>query len=148
MNIILDKKIKTIAHNEIVTVKANTLGTRVAEIFESKLIHHLPVVDDKGEPIGIISLGDYRQLQHHFTRFKVGGSQAENSKLLNSLLAKEIMTENPVCLEEDDTLWDAIDIFKENKIHSIIICKDKKVSFILTPIDILKHVVEPALIQK
>lgn len=148
MNIILDKKIKTIAHNEIITIGPDTLGTRVAEIFESKLIHHIPVVNENGVAIGIISLGDYRQIQHHFTRFKVGDSQSENEKLLNSLLAKEIMTPDPICLEEDDTLWDAIDIFKENKIHSIIICKDKKVSFILTPIDILKHVVEPALIQK
>lgn len=148
MNVILDKRISSIAKDTVITVKEDTLGTKIAEIFETKEVHHLPVINDVNEAIGIISLGDYRQLQHHFTRFNLEKSIEENHKLLNSLLAKEIMTPDPVCLEINDSLGDAIDIFIQNKIHSIIICKDKKVQFILTPVDILKYVVEPALLQK
>ena len=57
------------------------------------------------------------------------------------------MTPNPVCLDIQGTLGDAIDIFKSNKIHSVIICNNKKVVGIITPVDILKYVVEPALLQ-
>ena len=148
MNLIIDKKIRCITHKNAITVSPNTLGTEIAKIFESSNIHHLPIVNDLNEPIGIISLGDYRQLQHHFTRFKLKSSIRENNKLLSSLLAHEIMTKDPVCLDVDDTLGDAIDIFVKNEIHSIIICKNGKVNSILTPVDILKFVVEPALIQK
>jgi len=148
MNVILDKKLRTITKDEAFTLSGNTLCTEVAEVFEKKDLHHIPIVDDNNEAIGIISLGDYRQLQHHFTRFELQSSIEENNKLLSSLLAHEVMTKNPVCLELEDTLADAVDIFIENKIHSIIICNNKKVVGIITPVDILKHVVEPAILQK
>jgi acetoin utilization protein AcuB len=147
MNVILNKQIKTINKGDVKTITPNTSGTEVAELFETSNVHHLPVVDENNEAIGIISLGDYRQLQHHFTRFNLGVSVKENEKFLKSLCAHEVMTPNPVCLDMQSTFGDAIDIFINNKIHSIIICNNKKVVGIITPVDILKYVVEPALLQ-
>jgi predicted transcriptional regulator len=87
-------------------------------------------------------------LQHHFTRLKIAQSQVQNEKFFRSILAKEIMSLDPVCMEENNTIGDAVEVFIKNKIHAIIVCREGKICGIVTPIDILKSVVYPALIDK
>lgn len=148
MDIILDKSLASIMSKEVVTVKPQTLGSEIAKIFETNNFHHLPVVDDDNLPVGIISASDYHQLQHHFTRLKIAVSKDQNQKIFRSILAREIMTKNPFCLDVTDTIADVVEVFIKNEIHAVIVIKDKKVAGIVTPLDILKSVVGPALINR
>ena len=120
------------------TVNENTLMTEVASIFESNSFHHLPVLDDKHRPIGMISSHDYRQLQHHFTYMNDEQSKDCNNRLFRSLIASEIMTENPICLSINNTIADAVKIFIQNNIHSILVVDEEKCRGIVTPYDIMK----------
>lgn len=133
---------------QITSVKPECIGSEIAEIFEKNNFHHIPVINEESEIVGIISSSDYNQLQHHFTRLKLAKSDRENEKIFRSILAREIMTPEPFCLEEDDTIAQAVDVFIQNKISAIIVERQGKLVGIITPIDILKSVVGPALINK
>lgn len=148
MDIIQDKSLKNIMTTEVKSVSPNCIGSEIAELFESNNFHHVPVVSDENEVVGIISASDYHQLQHHFTRLKLPQSEIENEKLFRSILASEVMTPKPVCLDEDETVGTAVDIFVKNRIRAIIILREGQLAGIVTPIDILKTVVAPALINK
>ena len=71
----------------------------------------------------------------------------ENDKIFRSVLAKEIMTKSPFCMEESESISSAVDVFIKNKIRAILVVKDGKLTGLITPIDILKSVVGPALID-
>ncbi len=148
MDIILNKTLQSIMTKDVKTVGPLCLGTEIAEIFNTQKFHHLPVVDEENTAIGIISAADYKQLQHHFTRLQIARSDRENEKIMRSILAKEIMTEDPYCMDENSSIADAVEIFIKNDIHSIIVEREGKIAGIVTPIDILKSVVGPALINK
>ena len=136
----INNPVKTIMTKELITVNPETLGSEVDALFKNNNFHHLPVIDNNNDIVGIISSSDYHQLQHHFTRLNLVQSDRENVKIFRSILAKEIMTESPVCLHEDDTIEKAIDILLQNKIHAIVVTNGKKVSGILTALDILKAI--------
>jgi len=148
MDIILNKALKSIMSDNVVTVKALCIGSEIAEIFKNKPFHHIPVVNDQNEILGIISATDYHQLQHHFTRLGIAKSEKENEKIFRSVLAKEIMTDKPFCMDENESIASAVDVFIKNKIRAIIVLSEGKLAGIVTPIDILKSVVGPAIIDK
>ncbi len=148
MDIILNKTLQSIMTKDVKSVGPLCIGTEIAEIFKTQKFHHLPVVDDQNKAIGIISATDYNQIQHHFTRLQIARSNKENEKIMRSILAKEIMTEDPFCMDENQSIAEAVEIFIKNDIHSIIVEREGKIAGIVTPIDILKSVVGPALISK
>ncbi len=148
MNIILDRHIKSIMTSDLLTVSQDIIMTEISDIFKSYNFHHIPVIDEDGHPIGIISKNDFHRLQHHFTQMELPDAQEQNKQFFASLLAKDIMVKNPVCLDISDSISDGVDIFLKNKIHSLIICNEGKAVGIVTPHDILKSLVEPALMAK
>jgi CBS domain-containing protein len=130
-----------------VTIDPDTIMTEIADLFESNTFHHIPVVNEEGIPVGIISSDDYRQLQHHFTHINKVKSEVYNRKLFRSLLASDVMTKKPICLTSNNTISDAIEIFLKNKVRSIIIVENGKYVGIVTPLDILKEIHRTELVK-
>lgn len=95
----------------------------------------IPVVNNNGDCTGIISKSDYLQLQDKFTRISGKLAKKTNDKFFQSLLAKEVMTENPVTANKDTRVKDVIKIFLDNNIHSVVITENEKVIGITTPFD-------------
>ena len=129
--------------NEVMTTKfkyvqPNTIMTDVADIFDGATFHHLPVLDNDKCPLGVISRHDYYQLQHHFTRFGWKDPESSNRHFLSTLLAQEVMSKGLITLNVNDSLQLALEIFLENKVHSILITQKNKCVGVLTPFDILK----------
>ena len=147
MDIILNRAIKSIATVNLLTVSPNVIMTEIAEIFNSYEFHHIPVIEED-KPVGIISKSDFYRLQHHFTQLGLTEATDNNRRFFESIIANDVMTKNPVCLKSSDMISDAVDIFLKNKVHSILICDNEKCTGIITPYDILKTLVEPALIEK
>lgn len=52
-------KVRDIMTSPLITVKADMSVVECARIMQEKKIHHLPVVDDKGGLIGMISATDF-----------------------------------------------------------------------------------------
>jgi CBS domain-containing protein len=134
----LQQPITRIMTSTLTTVGPLDLMTDVASIFDSQKFNHLPVIDDKGIPIGIISRHDYNQFQHHFTRKGWLMATAANKRLFESMTAKEAMTENPKVIDASATIASCLDHFLDNQHHSLLVVENDKCVGIVTPRDFLK----------
>lgn len=128
-----------IATTQPITVSPDENMTNISKLFEESTFHHLPVIDESATCVGMISKSDFYQLQDCFTKSKTGNYKRNNELLFRSLLASEVMTKNVVSLNEKIPIMKAINIFLDNKVHSIAIIKEGKLYGILTPYDILKE---------
>lgn len=137
MNLNVD--IDSLMTSNPITVFKTTIMTEVALLFESKKIHHIPVVSEDLEPLGMISHRDYCQLQHHFSRLGSKIAKEYNDRFFSSLTAKDVMTPNPITLNKTDKLEMALDLFLENKFQSIVIVDEGRCIGIVSTHDLLTH---------
>ena len=122
---------------ELVTVRKGDTVHKVREIFNENDFHHIPVLD-KGENLaGIISKEDFYRLSYILSLQTTGKTYSELS--YQHLLAEDIMTEYPMCLDPDDTIGLAADIFLANKLHALPIIEDGRLLGIVTTHDLLKY---------
>ena len=124
----------------LVKATPNMLATQVESLMDSYNIHHIPVLDDDGKILGIISMSDILQLQNNFTLFKKDQCEDENRRFLSTLLAEEIMTENPITLNVDNTIEHAVEIFLDNQFRAIPILRNGHCVGMITPYDILRAI--------
>ena len=144
----LQLPVTSIMTTNITFISADTIMDEVRKIFEGKNIHHLPVIDSVGEIEGMVSKSDYYKLLSNYTIFGRKDVMAKNQRFLKSLIAKDVMTKDVVCIHWDSKVETAIQIFLENLFHALPVVKDHKVIGIITPYDILKSMVSnPELIE-
>jgi acetoin utilization protein AcuB len=122
------KRIKT---SKIIYVTSGDTMLKVEEIFETFNIHHILVVDNE-ILMGVISKNDLLSIYKN----AVSNGQLPNR---SQILAKEIMTENPITLDTEDTIGLAADIILSNQVHSIPILNGDQLAGIITNHDIIKY---------
>ena len=130
-------QISNLTTTDIVSATPNQLMTEVCLVFDRNSFHHIPVIDENNVCIGIISKTDYAQLQDKFSKFGYKSADVNNRVFFRSLLAQDVMSTEVVSLPHNEVLEKAIDIFEQNKVHSIVVTKDDHFYGILTPIDLL-----------
>ncbi|MFT5166167.1 MAG: CBS domain-containing protein [Saprospiraceae bacterium] len=131
--------LKEIMTTDLVTIHIDKNLSYVAEIFKTKALHHIPVVDDEGSLTGIISLTDFERITVGASLFRNPEKEAYNEALLKSMLVSQIMTKDVVKLHPTDSIRAAYKIFKENKFRAIPIVGKGQLMGIVTPIDILDY---------
>ena len=119
----------------VVSPQSNLL--EVADIFDRKHIHHIPVVED-GLLVGLISKTDFL-----FFRHKVQGAdeKANELKRLEGEIVERIMSRNVSSLDTNQTLADALNIFKNNFFHALPVVENKMLKGIITPMDVMNYMV-------
>jgi CBS domain-containing protein len=140
--------IASIMTRNVIFVHPEDTMQRVDELFSSNNIHHVPVLDDQGRVVGIISKSDYLKILHGFTLFKTEKSVEYNKAILRSLLVGEVMAKQVATLQPEDTVEIAAGYFRENLFHAIpVVDRQKKLVGILTTFDMLNFAfMEPALL--
>ncbi len=123
---------------DVITVLPNTTLPEAHKIMKEQTIRRLPVVDQRGRLIGIITRGDVREAQP---------SQATTLSIweLNYLLAQlkvgEIMTPNPITIPQNATVGTAARTMLENQISGLPIVDDAgRLVGIITESDIFRMV--------
>lgn len=139
MNSTIKNRVGEYMTKNTITVPPNMIMTKVSKIFDENTFHHLPVVDSHEVCVGIISKSDYYQLQNNFTRMEIGSATINNDRFFKTLIVSEVMTPNPISIDINESTLKVIDIFLENKYHSIVVTNKGKYAGIITPYDILKH---------
>lgn len=110
----------------------------VNDLFRKHNIHHLPVVDEAGVVVGIVSKSDFYKLQDTFSFFNQEAAARLNVALFRSLLVGEVMTRQVATLEPDDTVLMAVGYFRENLFHAIpIVNPSHQLVGIVTTYDLL-----------
>lgn len=125
--------------SDLITVNIETSLPEVHQIMVSEEIRRLPVVDDEGRLIGIVTLGDVRGAQPSpATSLSIW----EMNYLLTNLDVDKIMTPDPITVHPDQTIGEAARIMLENRISGLPVTKtDGRLVGIITESDIFSMVV-------
>jgi CBS domain-containing protein len=118
--------------NPITIVPKTTLPDAHRLMKESK-IRRLPVVD-RGQLVGIITLGDVREAQpSDATTLSI----YELNYLLSKLTVDKLMTREPLTIRSDATIHKAARLMLEHKIGGLPVVDDGRLVGIITESDIL-----------
>jgi len=129
--------IRNIMTTNLKTVHPDTSITKIKEIFYNNSFHHLPVVTEANQLVGIISREDYFKLFTTLSQNTSGRTWTQNE--IAFLKAKNIMTKYPMTLDPDDAIGLAGDIFLANKYHALPIVEDNELLGIITVHDLLAY---------
>lgn len=141
------KKAKDIMLQNPPAIKENQSVGEAIHIIHSKRINKIPVVDDKGNLIGIITTTDL--IKNFIAKLKgkdSGGARAEGAR--GSKGDKTKMESFPITsiysrylvatLREDSAVSEAVRLIREHCVSSLIVVKDKKPIGIVDIRDLLK----------
>lgn len=121
-------KVEEFMSTDLFTVQRDDLIELVAEIMDWRRIRYMPVENNKGELVGLISS---RMLLRHFAR---QGRLDE----VNITLVKDIMIEKPITVKPDTTIMEAMYLMRDNKIGCLPVVKGKDLVGIITEMDFLR----------
>lgn len=135
--------------DQVVTIGPCETMDKVNRIFETEKFHHLPIVDQEGKVLGMLSKSDYYRIQHGLTSFKLKKAEEYNNAIARSLLVSDVMITDVTTLSPDDNILIAVDIFNENLFHAMpVVNEHNQLVGILSIIDLLNHAYMPHLLLK
>ena len=122
-----------------VTITADVPITEALRIMRQNQVRRLPVLDENGELIGIVSEKD---LLYASPSPATSLSIYEMHYMLSRLQVTELMTADPVTVTPDTLLEEAALIMADNKIGGLPVVKDGNLVGIITETDIFKVFLE------
>jgi len=133
-------KVEKIMSKNVVTVEMDDTLGKVKDIFSDNMFHHLLVVENK-KLFGVISDRDlFKSLSPKID------TAAETAKDLAFLHRKahQIMSRNPIALNESATVKEAVEVFNQHKISCIPITDNNGIPVgILSWRDIMRILIKP-----
>jgi len=121
-------KVSEIMETRVVAAKANATCTSLAQKMLSGFLSGLPVTDDEGCVIGVVT---------EFDILKVLRNGASLSKT-----AKDIMSDKPICLDANQSVEEAIDLMTRHHIMRIPVVSRGKLVGIVSRTDVLRAFVK------
>ncbi|ETI57735.1 CBS domain-containing protein [Marinomonas profundimaris] len=119
----------------LVTLKENDSLAKAKELMHEKNIRNIPIVDDEGECVGMLTQREY--LRHAFHLVSQFGTQLllkkEQQTPIANAMNKDILTVSP-----ETDLDMAAEFFIENKYGCLPVTQNGKLVGILTPVDFVK----------
>ncbi len=132
-----------------ITVSENALLRDVAALISKNSIGCLPVVDEGGKLVGIISESDFigamqgvpfsRQTGHVlFGKWTDGKGIVRSCREAGGLHLKDFMQSRVFTVEENETVENAVTVMLKNRVHKLPVLKDGKPVGIFSRKDLLK----------
>ena len=122
-----------------ITVQPGTSLPEAHQIMVNEEIRRLPVVDENGRLLGIVTLGDVRGAQPSpATSLSIW----EMNYLMSSLTVDRIITPDPICIRPSQTIGEVARIMLENRISGLPVTDEEgHLLGIITESDIFSMVV-------
>jgi len=118
-------KISQIMTRRVVAAKSNATCNSLAQKMLSGFFSGMPVTDDQGNVIGVVT---------EFDILKVLRSGEDGLQVV----AQDVMTKEPICLEADHTIDEAIELMTKHNIIRIPVVRNGKLVGIVSRSDILR----------
>jgi CBS domain-containing protein len=122
-------EIRTIMSTDVVSVKRDTPVREVIELLVAHDVTGLPVVDDNGTLVGIVTEKD------------IMGLLADGQNI--SGRAEDYMTREVVCFDEEDDLIAVCECLVANHFRRVPILRWGKLAGIISRRDLIKYIIEP-----
>lgn len=122
----MNETVASIMVREVVTVSPNDSLQKVKELLINNRIHHVPVVQDDGKLVGIVTTYDLFKLN-------VDHRDYPTTKVAN------VMTKILAVLEPTDKVGTAAEVFMEHLFHALPVIENGKLIGIVTSFDILRY---------
>ena len=121
-----------------ITVKPDTSVMKASQIMKDNNIRHLPVLNEDGELVGIVSDRDLKEASpSKATTLDVH----ELYYLLSELKVKDIMTRNVITVASRDTIEKAAVIMLERKVNGLPVVDDGELVGMLSQGDVFRVLV-------
>ncbi|MBX3276493.1 MAG: CBS domain-containing protein [Acidobacteria bacterium] len=112
---------------DVVVVAETTALKEVANLFNERKITGAPVVNSKGELVGVLSETDIIRKSTSI------GAWSPNT-------AGQIMTKPPVSVTPDTSLRRVCELMYNRRIHRVVVAQETKICGIITTMDILRAI--------
>lgn len=117
--------VRQVMSKELYTVQEDDLVELVSNVMSWRKIHHMPVENDEGEVVGVISSADV--IKHFCQRIEhVDADQ---------LTVTDIMIKNPITVEENTPTIEALKIMRQREVGCLPVVKNSKLIGIITEHD-------------
>lgn len=119
----------------VVTIRGDTTATTAWALMKVRRVRHLPVVDDRGRVVGIVS--DRDLTRSPFTPTRAG------QPVPTGLLVERIMTAVVISVRPDDDVAEAARLMCEHKIGALPVVDHGRLVGILSEVDLLRMLSQP-----
>ena len=129
-------RVRDLMSAEVTTLRRNDTLSIADDVMHLGRIRHLPVIDDDGLLVGIVSQRDL--FRGALARALGYGAHAQQ-KLLGQLVVKEVMTNDPITISPDASLAEAARLMLKHKIGALVVIEDGRLAGILTESDFVRR---------
>ncbi|MDD2689854.1 MAG: CBS domain-containing protein [Candidatus Omnitrophica bacterium] len=136
--------IKELMTRDVITVSPDATLKEVGKIFKEKRISGVPVVDDMGNIVGIITVTDiltiirqifqWQEVQRRTEGLNI--SEFVGTEWLNKKVS-QVMKGNVYTLEENKNIHEVMELMFKHEIHTIPIMKEDKLVGIIGKRDLV-----------
>lgn len=131
-------KVRDLMTEKVYSIKADEDLARLNDLMSDIRIRHVPVVNDEGELVGIVSQRDLLR-----SALDTEGTLpfSEQRELLKNTTVREIMVTDVETTDPNQDLQEAGRILLENKLGCLPVIEGNQLVGILTEADFVKYVV-------
>jgi acetoin utilization protein AcuB len=122
-----------------IVANSKTNYNEALRLMKKNQIKHLPIVDEKGKPVGIVTQANMlRTAPSPVTTLNV----FEIASYLDNVMVDKIMTSPVLAVDESCSITNAANFMLINKIDSLLVMRDETLVGIITSADIFRTFVE------
>ncbi len=125
--------------SNVFTVNAQESLRSLAEIVQIRKIRHIPVVNDHGRLVGIVT---DRDVKRALPSPLSPSASDEYDLIVDNTTVERVMTKEPFTTGQDASLADATRMMAERKIGGLPVVEDKKLIGIFTMSDAIRALLE------
>ena len=129
--------VREIMSSPVVVIHPDASIEEAQALMEEHNVRRLPVVDEEGRLVGIISQGDLREAAAVKATVNPYAPEAAESWLT----VDEVMTPNPITITPETPIWHAAEIMIERKIGGLPVVEGSRVVGMVTTSDIMRLLV-------
>ena len=115
--------------------------SQVLRLFTEFPVHHLPIVDDNGKLVGIVSSNDlpkvFLQLCNRPEKIRM-----DLASIDDVIKVTDIMTENPITITSSTSIEEAAKIFSSKRFMALPVVDNGELVGILSARDVMKYLAD------
>ena len=134
-----ETRVEEIMTSPVITIHQDASLEEAEALMEEHAVRRLPVVDDHGHLVGIISRGDLREAEA--VKAVVNPYAPEADEL--NLSVAEVMTPDPITISPEAPVWRVAELLMKHKIGGIpVLDENDALCGIITESDVLRLIVD------